>query len=88
MELMRTSVDLRIDALVLYGLAPGDRDRLGRAVEHELARLFAERGVPAPLLRGGETAQRDGGTLDLTPAASPEALGARVAQAIYRGLSA
>ena len=34
---------------MLHGFAPGDRYRIGDAVERELARLFAEQGVPPSL---------------------------------------
>ncbi|HEX5503432.1 MAG TPA: hypothetical protein VFW96_12475 [Thermomicrobiales bacterium] len=78
------AVELRIEELVLHGFAPGDRAPLGAAVERELARLFAERGVPPALLGGGEIARLDAGSF--TAERGVEATGARVARAVYGGL--
>jgi hypothetical protein len=80
-------VELHIEELVLYGLAPGDRHRIGQAVRRELTRLFAERGVPPRLARGGEVARLDGGSFHLEPGLRAEATGTRVARAVYGGLS-
>ena len=79
-------VRLRIEELVLDGFAPGDRYRIGEAVERELARLLAERGVPGALAAGGEAPQLDAGSFELAPTLSAEAIGARVAAAVYGGL--
>ena len=80
-------VDLHIEELVLHGFNPGDRYRFGAAVEAELARLFAERGVSPSLARGGEQATLDGGSFDAAPGAGPEGIGGQVAQAVYGGLN-
>lgn len=40
-------VELHIEELVLHGFAPHDRHRIGDAVERELHRLLAERGILA-----------------------------------------
>ena len=50
------NVELLIEKLVLRGVAAGDRDAVAQAVRTELARLFAEQGVPASLSGAG----RDG----------------------------
>ena len=83
----RSAIDLHIEELVLHGFDPGDRYRIGAAVEAELARLLAERGVSPALARGGEMAALDGGSFDVAPGASPEGVGGRVAQAVHGGLS-
>ena len=44
----KPSVEVHIDELVLHGFAPGDRRGIGDAVERELARLLAARGLPVP----------------------------------------
>ena len=36
------NLNLHIEELVLHGFAPGDRYRIGEAVQQELTRLFAE----------------------------------------------
>lgn len=77
----RPNVVLHIDELVLHGFDPSDRHRIGDAVQHELVRLLAERGLrhtspfERPVLSAGNVSlQRD------TPA---RAVGTRVARALY-----
>ena len=81
------NIELHIEELVLHGFAPGDRYRIGEAVERELARLFAEQGVPPSLAPGGEVASLDGGAFEVEPGSTAEAIGVQVAQAVYGGLS-
>ncbi|HEX6288337.1 MAG TPA: hypothetical protein VFZ66_04060 [Herpetosiphonaceae bacterium] len=84
------SVDLRIDQLVLHGFDHGSaasaRSLIGATVERELARLLSEQGVPPGLSQEGAVARLDGGAFEVLPHAGPEAIGAQIAQAIYRGL--
>jgi hypothetical protein len=84
---MKPNVELRIEELVLFGYVPGDRYRIGDALQGELARLFAEQGVPSSLDPGGEVARLNGGAFGVKPGSSAEAIGAQVAQAVYGGLS-
>jgi hypothetical protein len=79
-------VNLYIDELVLHGLAPGERHRIGEAVRLELARLLTEHGVPRPLARGGAMARLDGGAFEVAPVSEAEVFGTRVAQQVYEGL--
>ena len=81
------SIELHIEELVLHGFAPGDRYRIGEAVERELTRLFAERGVPTSLTNGGEIVHQDGGEFNAPPGPKPEVIGIQVAQSVYRGVS-
>jgi hypothetical protein len=81
------NVELHIEELVLRGFAPGDRYRIGEAMERELARLFDEQGVSPSLAQGGEFAHLDGGVFKVASGSKPEAIGAQVAQAVFRGLS-
>jgi hypothetical protein len=81
------SIDLHIEELVLRGFEPGEEGRIGQAVQREMARLLAEGNVPPSLAQGGEIAHLDGGTFDVAPGSGAEAIGAQVAQAVYRGLA-
>lgn len=81
------AVELHIEELVLHGFAPGDRHRIADAVERELARLFAERGVPAGLGDGFESPRLDAGSFDFAPGARAETVGEEVARAIYGGFT-
>jgi len=81
------NIELHIEELVLHGFAPGDRYRIGKAVEHELQRLFAEQGAPPAPVDNTESWRVDGGSFNIAPGAPPEAVGAQVAQALHGGLS-
>jgi len=80
------NIELNIEELVLHGFVPGDRHRIGEAVEQELTRLLADRGVPQSLERGGEIGHVDGGTFDVAQGSRPQVVGAKVAKAVYGGL--
>lgn len=80
-------VELHVEELLLHGFSPADRARVGAAVERELARLLAERGLPPGLAQGGEFPDLQGGSFRAAAGAPPEAVGAQVARAIYGGLA-
>lgn len=80
------NVELHIEELMLHGFAPGDRHRIGEAVERELQRLLAEQGAPHLLKGSVELARVDAGSFNLGQNSKPEMIGSQVAQAIYSGL--
>ena len=82
------NIELHVEELVLHGFSPADRLLIGQAVEHELARLIAERGASPSLARRGELAELDGGSFETQPGSGVETIGAQVARAVYGGLSA
>jgi hypothetical protein len=73
-------VELRIEELVLEGVAPAEAHRVGAAVERELARLVRDNGVPegAGAVRAPAPA-----SIERLPGEAPAALGTRLAGAIY-----
>jgi hypothetical protein len=79
------AVEVRIESLVLHGFSPLERYRVAEALRLELARLLREGGLP--LEQAGEVARLDAGTLQVEWGAKAEAIGAQVAQAVYRGLN-
>ena len=79
----RANVELHIEELILHGFAPGDRYRIGAALERELARLFGAGGVPPTLMQSIEVERLDGGAFQVAPGAKTETIGAQVAQAVY-----
>jgi hypothetical protein len=81
------AVELHIEELLLNGFAPQNRYRIGAAVEVELARLFAEHGMPSSLTQSAEVAHLDGGAFEVAPGSSAESIGNQVAQALYGGLN-
>lgn len=82
---MKQKIDLHIEELVLHGFSPGDRYRIGEAVELELTRLITEHGIPSSLSQGGELARMNGGTFNMSPNSRAEVIGARAAQSVYKG---
>jgi len=80
-------ISLRIDSLVLDGMRPGDRFRIGDAFERELARLLAAR-IPDPLLHGEIVPVLDAGQIALETGLTPDSIGERIARAVYAGFDA
>jgi hypothetical protein len=86
----QSPVRLHIERLVLDGV-PLDRASgpiLQAALETELARLFAEQGVPATLRQGSAVPRVSVPAVILNAGAKPAALGEQIAKAVYGGLSA
>ena len=81
------NIKLHIDSLVLQGFNSADRGRIVAAMQQELTRLLAERGVPPSLGQGDSVAQVDGGQFQITPGDRAGAIGSRVAQHVYKGLT-
>lgn len=77
-------IELDIDELVLDGPDPRDGLRVREAVERDLARLVsAESGRPRALPQSREIDHLDGG---IAEGASGDAVGTRVARALYGAL--
>ena len=81
---MTQKVDLHIEELVLHGFSPGDRFRIGEAVELELTRLITEQGIPSSLSRDGEVARTNGGTINVSSNSKADVIGSQVAHYICR----
>lgn len=81
------NVELHIEELVLRGFAPGDRYRIGAAMERKLTSMFVERSTPASLTQEHEVARLDGGTFEVEPGSGAETIGTQLAQAVHGGLS-
>lgn len=79
-------INLQIDELILHGFPVSDRHLISAAIQQELAKLFAERGVPRSLSQGGTIHQLDGGKFEMPAGTRADAMGAQIAQAIYGGL--
>ncbi|MBN1262102.1 MAG: hypothetical protein JXB35_15595 [Anaerolineae bacterium] len=79
-------VRVHIETLVLEGFPPQEQGRIARAVEQELARLYATQETGRVIPETGVIDHVDAGSFEVAPGASPDAIGAQVARAIYRGL--
>lgn len=82
----RHSVEVHIEELVLHGFGAGDRYRIARAVEKELARLLASQGLPG---RVGaiEVDRLAGGTFSVKPGSRAEAIGTQIGQSVHGSMS-
>lgn len=78
------NIVIEIDELVLHGFPAADRYRIGEAVQAELARIFAERGLPGTTLQSVAAARRDGGSFNVAAGMPAGAVGAGAAEAVYR----
>jgi len=81
------TVELHIEELVLGGCAAGDRFRIGDAVEAELARLIAERGLPGLDGRSASIERLDAGAFQVAPGARADRVGLQVARKVYARLA-
>jgi len=80
------TVSLHIETLMLGGFPPGDRYRIGEAVQRELERLVSTQGLAPLLAREGEIARLDGGAFQVAPSIKADAIGSQIAQAVYGAL--
>jgi hypothetical protein len=79
-------VSLHIETLVLDGFMPGDRHRIGEAVQRELERLVSTLGLTPVVARQADIPRLDGGAFQVAPSAKADAIGSQIAQAVYGGL--
>jgi hypothetical protein len=79
-------VNLHIEEVVLQDCAAGGCERVCAAVQRELQRLIAERGLSRSLLKGADIARIDVGRLQVRPGATADHLGSELSAAAYRGL--
>jgi hypothetical protein len=82
-----SKLEMQIDELVLYGFAPGDRFRIGEAVERELARLIGERGAETLAGRWVNVAKLDSGSFHIARGGNAEGMGRQIALAVHGGLA-
>jgi hypothetical protein len=80
-------IELHVEELVLHGFETGDRYGIAEAVEHELARLLGQRGVPFSLRSENATDELKAPTFAPALGAKPPAIGRQIAQAVYEGFS-
>jgi hypothetical protein len=78
-------IDLHVDEVVLHGVAPGDRHRVGQAIGDELTRLLTVDGLSPALTRGVEVDHIDAGAFR-QPTTGPAAVGAQIARTVHCGL--
>jgi plasmid stabilization system protein ParE len=80
-------VEFHIEELVLHGYTPSQARRVGMALQSELERLLAGRGLPESLAASAEIPRIDAGQVRHPASAGPEATGVDIARAIHGGLN-
>jgi hypothetical protein len=75
---------IEIDELVLHGFPPGERYRIGEAVQEELARIVGERGLPG-MWAGGAATRLDAGEFSAADRRSTT-IGTGAAEAVYHAV--
>jgi len=78
------AIAVHVEELLLEGFHPGDRRRVGHAVERELGRLIRQRGIDAS--HDARVERVDGGTFAVNPGIGPDRLGVDVARAVHRAV--
>lgn len=86
MDVTPAAIDVHIEHLVLHDIAEVDRARFTAAIQGELTRLIARRGLAASMVRRDHVPILDAGTINANPADVPHAVGTRVARSVYEGL--
>ena len=83
------NINLHIERLVLEGLpiTRAQGPMVQRAVELELARLFAGAGIGSDLRSGGMIPRATGGDMQFARGATPPQLGIQIAQSVHEGLN-
>lgn len=82
------AIRLHVERLVLDGLDvdPRDEPRLREALQAELGRLLAERGLSPELAAGGARPALAGEPLETRSGERADALGTDLARSVYAGL--
>ncbi len=80
-------LELHIDELVLHGFASGDRHRIGDALERELARLLADRGLPSAGASSVFLEKVDAGAFKVPPGSRAQSIGTQLAQKVHQQIS-
>jgi hypothetical protein len=80
-------IELHIEELVLHGFAAAHGDRIRVALESELARVLADRGLPSALTGGARYETIDAGTIAAGPGSPAEEVASHAAIALHEGMS-
>ena len=78
---------VRIDELIVDAVAPGDRYAIADAVRNALARQLEQGGPGSSWNTGARIERIDAGECRLPPHAGVDAVGSRIAETIYRGIT-
>lgn len=80
---MKPDIHVHIEELVLDGFAPRDRYRISEAVEQELARLIAKRGLNPALVADVERPSLRVNAVQCSRDGDPNQLGQKIARSVF-----
>src|SRR5262245_50766908 len=80
----RRPIELHIDKLVLVGFQPGDRYRIGEAVQSELSRLLTEQGIASTSAQSISIDRLTGERFSMSAGMSVLDQGRQIARTIHR----
>lgn len=75
-------IKIEINELVLHGFNYHDYKRIGNAIEHELSKLIAKRGLPKGFAINNEIPKQDAGSFSIKNQ-NPRAVGFEVAKSVF-----
>jgi hypothetical protein len=78
---------VRIEELILDGVAPGDRHAIADAVRNALAAQLEQGGAGASWTTPAQIDRIDAGECRLSRPAGADTLGSRIGETIYRGIT-
>lgn len=81
------TIDLHIDELILRDVPYAQRQRIAAAIEQELARLLAGRGIPPSFASGGFIPYLKLNDIQVAAGAKPVTISNQIARHIYSNLA-
>jgi hypothetical protein len=81
------TISVHIEELVLHGFEARDRHAIAEGLQTELARLLTEHGLPTTLATGANLPFVNGASIEVAPDARRQALGTKIAQSVFGGMS-
>lgn len=82
------TIELFIDELILDGFAPSERYAIVEALERELTNLFTQNDFVSTEARSTDIDRLNAGQVHLRPQVTPDAVGEKVAGAVFSGIQA
>ena len=79
-------LEIHIEEVVLRNFSPGDRSRIGDALESELANLVRQHGL-STTTRSMSIDRLDAGSFKVAPGARAQTVGGPVAEAVFEQLA-
>lgn len=84
---MKQPIEINIQELILHGLSPADRFKIGEAVRSELARMIMDKGLPQNFSQSTEISGIDGGNFNMLKNMNAQTIGNHIARSVYGGLT-